>query len=236
MIALPTFRGVLSGFSPLSLAPALWLDAETLSGSDGTQISTWADRSGNSRDATQATGGAQPKLYNNVLNGKKVVRFDGVDDVMEVDLTNPISQPITIFAVTKQSGLPSVNGRVIHSSDPNLAGSTFFPLGLNSSGNHLWNFGTDTVTGVSFSSNFAIYGVIANGSQSATFRNGASLFTGNPGSNGIARYLYVGNLQSGLRGLNGDIAEILIFSTALSALNRQRVERYLGAKYAITVA
>jgi hypothetical protein len=35
--------------------------------------------------------------------------------------------------------------------------------------------------------------------------------------------------------LNGDIAEILIFPTALSTENRQKVEGYLGSKWGISV-
>jgi hypothetical protein len=36
--------------------------------------------------------------------------------------------------------------------------------------------------------------------------------------------------------LNGDIAEVLFWSRALTATERSRVERYLGRKWGITVA
>jgi len=89
MISLPTFRGVLSGFNPLSLEPAMWLDAAdtrtlydaTTGGSlvlpDGA-VARWEDKSGNSNHGTQATLARQAILKTNQQNGKSVIRFNGV--------------------------------------------------------------------------------------------------------------------------------------------------------------
>lgn len=76
MISLPTFRGVLAGFNPLSLSPALWLN------DTGSDPSVWTDISGNGRNAVQGNVGNRPAIITNALNGKQVRRFDGVDDYL----------------------------------------------------------------------------------------------------------------------------------------------------------
>src|SRR5688500_14737648 len=76
MIARAPYSGIIGpsggggggGTSPLDLSDLeLWLPVSALSGSDGDAISTWADQSGNSRDAT----GVQ------VLNSKPKFRTGG---------------------------------------------------------------------------------------------------------------------------------------------------------------
>lgn len=71
------------GFNPLSLSPALWLDASdtstiTSSGSPA-KVSQWNDKSGNGRNVTQPTGTAQPGTGSTTQNGLNVLTFDGND-------------------------------------------------------------------------------------------------------------------------------------------------------------
>lgn len=51
----------------------LWLKADTLTGLDGSSISTWADSSGN---GNTAAAGNSPTLKKALLNGLNIVRFD----------------------------------------------------------------------------------------------------------------------------------------------------------------
>jgi len=51
----PVLKPIITTFSPLSTSPGLWLDANdysTFTFSSGTNISSWADKSGNARNAT----------------------------------------------------------------------------------------------------------------------------------------------------------------------------------------
>ncbi len=57
-----------------------WYDATTLSGADGSSLNQWLDSSGNEAHMFQITSAAQPTLQTAELNGRNVVRFDGVDD------------------------------------------------------------------------------------------------------------------------------------------------------------
>lgn len=76
----------------------MWLDADAITGlSDSDPVSTWSDQSGNSNDATQATGANQPLYKTNIVNGKPVVRFDNTNDGMTTPLT--LANPYTIVYV-----------------------------------------------------------------------------------------------------------------------------------------
>lgn len=64
---------------------ALWLKADAITGKvDGDAISSWTDSSSNSRNAVQATGGAQPVYKTGILNSLPAVRMDGSNDFLAV--------------------------------------------------------------------------------------------------------------------------------------------------------
>ncbi len=71
-----------STWTPADIATQCWLDADD-SGTVTTvssAVSAWADKSGNSRDVSQATSGSRPGLIAAGRAGKDVIRFDGWDD------------------------------------------------------------------------------------------------------------------------------------------------------------
>lgn len=92
--------GASSDWSPLALAPALWLDAThglyqertgasatTPAASDGDPVGTWLDRSGNANHATAASDAARLTLKLAIQNGLPVLRADEVDDGFVSTLT-----------------------------------------------------------------------------------------------------------------------------------------------------
>lgn len=79
-----------------------WYKGDDLSGTDGDPIGTWADASGNGRDLTQATSSKKPTIQ--TVSGKRVLRFDGVDDEM---LTAAFASPtsgVTVYAIASPTG------------------------------------------------------------------------------------------------------------------------------------
>ena len=62
----------------------LWLDASSLGLSDGGNVATWTDNSGNAYDASQSTGGSQPVFVEQyaAINNKSLVEFDGSSQFM----------------------------------------------------------------------------------------------------------------------------------------------------------
>jgi lysophospholipase L1-like esterase len=97
-MALPDFRpritrtrqrglsgfGAGSPFTPLSLNPALWLDASdtaTITSLAGL-VSQWNDKSGNSRHATQGIALNQPITGTTTVNGLNAIDFNGTNSAM----------------------------------------------------------------------------------------------------------------------------------------------------------
>lgn len=60
---------------------SLRLVADTMSGADGDNIDPWTASVGTS--ATDTSTSTPPKLYNNILNGHKVIRFNGTANALE---------------------------------------------------------------------------------------------------------------------------------------------------------
>ena len=103
-------------FSPLDLGAklAMWFDASDsstlLDASDnvctnGAAVKTWSDKSGNGRDATQATVADQPTYQTGVRNGRAVIRTDG-DDQLNISGTAGVFRNKTagyIFIVAKDT-------------------------------------------------------------------------------------------------------------------------------------
>src|SRR5574340_953603 len=95
---------------------AQWFDAAdaTTITLNGTTVSQWEDKSGNSRHASQATAAAQPTLVSSDLGGLDVISFDGSDWLTH---SGGVSSPaISIFVLmscgTQASyrGVYSTNG------------------------------------------------------------------------------------------------------------------------------
>ena len=239
-----------AAFSPLSLSPVLWLDASQLTGlSDGAAIATWTDASVNGRNAMQGTAGVQPIYKTAILNGKPVARFDGGDwlDVATVtalgiaDLTTGHTI-IAVYKTAASSGNPFVGSNFNSAAGTNVIGfaaTQITNLRGGSVSTHLatatqdtnWHIGTHWYSG---------------GGPVKTFngwRDKVSL-TLNPSNGTFGDTSTFESTQAWRLGrwgdlaiyFSGDIAEIIMFATALSTANRQAVEAYLSAKYSIALA
>ena len=88
---------------PLTLGPALWLDAADttsithISGS----VSAWNDKSGNSHHVTQTTATNQPTY----ISQTEGIDFDGVDDMLMGDNTlgYGADTTLTLFVINSAS-------------------------------------------------------------------------------------------------------------------------------------
>lgn len=96
---------------PKSIGAFIALDSRYINQSDNTAVSSWADISGNSNNASQATSASQPVFRTSILGGNGVVRFDGSNDFLESP-TITKTQPYTVFVISypkqyKQGGYNS---------------------------------------------------------------------------------------------------------------------------------
>lgn len=241
-------RGVLNGFSPLSLSPALWLDAadpntiyDATTGGNlvaaGGMIARWEDKSGNGRHATQSASGSRPTRQTAVQNGRDVVRFDGSNDFLSSTVAISRSTYSVFSVIKKLSG----------------DGSTFrvgLGYGTNTTGTY-WNgwFNSTLKLTVSFASPATdlflndtsngphiFFGSL--GSGTGTGKINGSILSPSTGSSvdRTGDVLTLGAFTSVSYFTNVEILEVIIFEYVVSTTNRQRVERYLGAKWGITVA
>ena len=73
-------------WTPASLGAdlALWLDADDASTItlNGSTVSQWGDKSGNGRNAVQASASSQPTYAATGFNSKPTIQFDGVNDAL----------------------------------------------------------------------------------------------------------------------------------------------------------
>lgn len=231
-----------TAFSPLDYAPALWLK------DTGNAAGTWPDSSTYGRDATQGTAGSQPQIVQNALNGKQVRRFNGTSSFMSCgDVLDLLSNSITIFSVFKISAYSPAGSGIIAKSRQQATTGRY---AIFRSGNNLQLFrgAPDAIAAATYPlKGFSVVcGRIdrANGTLNL-FDNGSLIAQNSFTPDSATSYdtadpfligcypTPAGNVPATGFYLNGDIAEIIVYPTALSEFQRQRVEAYLNQKYAI---
>lgn len=234
-------------FSPSEISGlAVWLKADSLSASP---VTTWTNN-GSGANFSQSTAGNKPTWVDAVVNSKPVVRFDGTDDWLQsasaIDLDG--TSALTIFAVTKASATTLA---IIAEQSENFNSYTDSWLLLHSEA----VAGVPTVAckgdvGTSNAANSltidggfrAIHATMdkALASSEATLRiNGGGTVSRSADSNNAAgtfanRVIYLGSRGGASLWFTGDIAEFLIYDSALSTANIWRVLGYLCNKYALS--
>ena len=234
-----------TGFTPRSISGlAAWWDASdaasitTVSGA----VSQWNDKSGNGVHATQTTANNRPVNTSQTLNGRAVMTFDGSNDIMS--FTGTARTDETQFVVVRNNMVASAvsNQQILGDASSGFGvtavikndGSTNSDVFTHCGG---FSLGT-TSARYQFPANNpfgpAVVSAIRSSASGGILRTDgvqrATCTTSN--SYALAR---IGGVGSSLP-LNGYIAEIVIYSRALSVADVQRVERYLGTKWGVTVA
>jgi len=199
-----------------------WWKADALTLNNNDAVSSWLDSSGNGYSMVQATGANQPIYKTNIVNGKPVVRFDATNDELAVSLSTTTSAGWTVFIV--YSGNTNGNPRRA------IQGNGNWLLGPYQNSNQMYNgafINSGTVSAGTF--------LLASGRQTSVggqfFKNSTLIGTNGQASSNST----VWNLSTAGEPLDGDIAEAIIFSRPLSGYEMDSVEKYLGAKYAITL-
>lgn len=219
-----------AGFDPTSISGCrLWLQAEVIAGlSDGAPVLTWSDESGGDHHAAQTQASRQPTFQTGVMNGRPVVRFDGADS-MSLALSE-VSTEHTFFFVIDLVALGGHHNYLFDSQEGRLildAAKSTAPYEVR------WRDSSWRDVAASVAGRQILTWVFS-GTTGEVFRNSVSLGTGtyNPTSLGGTTALgsnYNGNQNR----FEGDIAEVVYYSQALSAADRQQVEQYLSNRYAI---
>jgi hypothetical protein len=214
----------------------LWLKADALALADGTAVSSWTDSSGLGNNATQGTGANQPIFKTSILNSLPIIRFDGTNSFLTHALS--VSADCTIFLVMKRTGGPNTYQVPFVAIPPS---TSYHPIVVahGTAGTDLWgtNNGASTEVYGSAATTFKVFTMRLASNVVSLFGNGA---TENAGTSLVGYYSgdatdrrFVGSTSGAANRFGGDIAEIIVYDSALSTTNQQNVERYLGQRWGI---
>jgi hypothetical protein len=253
----PRKRLLLSGarFSPLKIPNLLlWLDASRITGlADGAVLPQWDDASGLNNHAAQATGSKQPLYNTGQVNGLPAVTFDGTDDYLALSTLSLFKNigVATVYAVTQTgaiagdkrlfaaSTVSSANNRVLVSRGRGSVTNVVGALGrrLDGDGNFEANSAINTVVTDAWGIQTAVFDwansdlfVYLNG---ALVASSTSFSTDGVTSNTDSAAIVIGaNAAATTQFWPGKVAELIV---AVDMTARVKTERYLAAKYGITL-
>jgi hypothetical protein len=205
-------------------------------------VTTLYDQSGNARNATQTTAGAQPRIVNagviDIANGKPAIRFNGSNTFFS-GVSLPLSQ-LTLSSVLNDV---TQQGTIRYSIGTGFAGGASGGRGIfssftsfpNTSLGYIPDAGVPVVqTGFlpTIGQSYVV-SLTTTATESSIWANGGNNATGGKIT---LNQLFIGQRGDGFWYYDGYDSETIVFPLAFSTTNRQTLERNQGAYYGITVA
>jgi hypothetical protein len=237
---------VVSSFTPASLSGlSLWLKSDSGVTLSGSNVTAWADQSGNGNNAVTNIG-EEPTFVSSFLNGNPAIEFNGRGQIMQIADTNSLDfLSISSFIVLEYLGQGTGNN-IVYIKNAN-AGSpqneamyglvatigdyVSFPQNVDGWSDYQTqiNIQNSIPRILSMTYDGTNQNVYSNGNFSNTFNIGGNIAT----STGI---LQIGGYNKSFNDeeyFYGQIAEIIMYNRAVTSTERQQVESYLNTKYAI---
>lgn len=214
----------------------LWLDAtddNSFTLGSGSRVSQWKDKSGNDRHFAQATEAYQP-LRDSWQNGLPTVR-----QAKDTGLTRAaISHTnCSLFLVSRISTWNATSGRDVFATG--TSGGTGIILQVNNAlrvGYVNQNIAFVQAAAYSTPSGFVLQELTRSGNAMTLYLNGSVAMTGSTTMNTPGGNAYVAGSPAGSAGnFNNfqDVAEVILYNSALATQDRIAVEQYLRRKWAI---
>jgi len=236
-----------------STTNGLWLKADDLSLSNGDDVSTWNDVSGNNNHANQTIVNEEPSYISaSDFNNYPSVEFNGVRDwlsVADADILDGTAG-ITYFSVFRPKGLYTSNDvhaivgkRITYNTNVDYA-YTFFLYNNKLTNdvvtnNNRYNSSASFSNDVNYILSFDFDGTQPVASRSSMFRNGDVLRYGSESSTSIinsAQDLTIGTMNVNYdRYSKGEMAELIHYNYKLNTAETIIVNNYLSAKYNIAL-
>lgn len=245
-----------NGYTPMMAGvPVFWLDGADSTSTQLTsgRVTTWLDKSGNGRNATQATTSNAPTLATGAVNGLNALTFSGTTGVSGNCLVIPnfTTVPYTMFMVCKFDTTTSAGGFALNiqatgtGANPtwrNSVGSGTYQtqaIGVDYGGALYRYAGLDSGGAALNDTNFNLYNF-----QLPASATGTLFMNGNPGCN-IDGFTMASNIlyatptigayngQPTTGPLNGTICEIVWYNSNVPTADRQKMEGYLAWKWGI---
>ncbi|MFO7258263.1 MAG: T9SS type A sorting domain-containing protein [Bacteroidota bacterium] len=251
---IPVFAQTGPGGVGNSLNNVLWLsadygvytDAGLTPASDGNDVRQWNDRSGNNKHAVEVNAGNRPNYETNALNGFPVLRFNAGNDERLLSSGVTTGNNASVWVVARYTSLPSPNPGLICASNtafPSTATDKNVGMWVNSGSLCPWGRGVQTngtqrdipqVINTNANTIYAICSIYGNSSITQYVNGqtgGSATFDGT-----LKNWSEVGIGRQAAEPWNGDIAEVIIFNTAVNHAQRIIIDNYLAAKYGFTLA
>jgi hypothetical protein len=228
-----------AAWTPISLQPTVWFRADKGITLNGSNVSAWADQSGNGNSASQGTSGDQPAFSatGNPLGGASVVWGGGVSGVstnaMTIGAFSALSTGAVVATVQYAATLSSIRQLV---------------NGLESGANGDWEVWTQSsktqfYAGATKASGSTFTGstwhtIVANFAASASsqlFVDGVSQATGTVGTNsfGGSGFTLGNTVTPTSAGWHGGMTEFLIVPTTLTTAQVAQYSTWATAQWGV---
>jgi predicted alpha-1,6-mannanase (GH76 family) len=223
-----------------------WFRADMLTNlTDGAAVSVWPDATGNGYDAVQSVAPNQPVFIASAINGRPAVRFNSTNRT-HLSFFRPVQDDFTIMILFRSSqgigtGLNFWEGAGLVSGERSGTVNDF-GLALNANGRVLAGVGNPDTT------IYSSTGFNNGAPQVVTFRrvrgtgqtllhvNGTFMASGTGGTQSLTApgVLVLGGQAVLNNFLNGDIAEVRIFSSVLSDADYLAHERAMRCAHGLS--
>lgn len=213
-------------------------DSSTVTLSSG-KVSSLLDKSGNSRHATQSTAGQQPVYTANAVNGKPTLDFTSANSTV-LNIANAVTHSagtVHIFGVVKAKTMAINNNSGFYGSVGQTNALAYcFPGAVSANRQTLLHSGVSWFTASSVASfnttNFYQLNTSWDGAnviyrQSRT-ADGTTVYGGRPANSSNAL-----GAQESTSYSNIYLSELIVYSSPLSASDRDLVENYLFNKWGV---
>lgn len=230
-------------FQPTQISGlAVWLPASDLALTTNDPVTTWADRSGNGNNATQATGAAKP-TFGAALgpNSGPAVSFDGTDDYLTFGDVMGASAS-TAFVVVKAFSDPAPGTSEGFWTFNSTTQGTHY--GLSSNGNVYDGFGNalqlNTGNPTPSLAAWRVYTAASANSDWENYFDGVSFFSTGTNTYNTNTAPQIGRSEAGSVGnfhyFKGWWAEFLLYSRRLTLAEIQDITRWLSAKHSLGIS
>ena len=197
-------------------------------GNDGF-VSKWYDQSGNGDNASQVSASAQPKIVSSgsviLENGKAAIEFDGSNDFFDAASVTT-GDPKSIFISSKFTSVSASEKVIFDSITTNQS-----ILYKGTSNAIALGFGTFTFTSYTATTDYVLYSIMHNGTNSNAYINSGQILTNtNLGTNAFNGLRIAAVRGTASLFYNGIISEFIVYGSDESA-NRTDIETNINDYY-----
>jgi hypothetical protein len=210
----------------------LWWDANSLGLTDGANVFTWTDRSGNNHHGSHVN---KPRFEQNTdFNGHPAIDFNGINEYFTVGNLSTFTEGEIFIITERDEDPPSVAsksglwgfGTSSNTHVPYTNGNVYDEFGTNSRKD---NFPIDAMN------QSRIYHVVSQTNNWKAWLDDTEIYSTASNTVSFSTSATVGANSAGNVLYNGLIAEVILFNQGLNTTQRNIVNNYLSSKYDIPI-